>query len=121
MSNETGRGTFEKWRLVGCGGLIGLIVGAASVAFFFVQRDMQIGAEALAEADQLHKDGKAPEAVAKYKQAYACAGKRKADVIQRIVDHEIAHGSSDEARKWVEKGLADQLSLSFDSAGGRSL
>jgi hypothetical protein len=101
--------------------MVGLAVGVVAVSLFFVRRDMQNATETLAEADRLYQAGDAAEAVANYKEAYWGAGGRKADVIQRIVDHEAGRGSSSEAKRWIEKGLDDKLALSFDSPAGRAL
>jgi hypothetical protein len=75
--------------------------------------------EALASADALYPT-KPAEAVAKYKLGYPSAGNRKAEVLQRIVDHE-AEGNAAEATRWVERGFDEQVAVTYKSAASRTL
>jgi hypothetical protein len=75
--------------------------------------------EALAAADALYST-KPAEAVAKYKIGYPTAGSRKAEVLQRIVDQE-AEGNAAEATKWIERGLDEQVAVTYKSAASRTL
>jgi hypothetical protein len=109
------------WSLFGCGGMVALSVVVVIVIAVMVNQLAKRQAESLAEADKLYQAGKTDEAAAKYKDAYAAAGDRKADVVKRIVDVEAGKGNTAEAKKWVERGLSDKLVLSFDSPAGRSM
>jgi hypothetical protein len=109
------------WGLIGCGGMVALGMVVVIVIAVMVSQAGKRQAESLAEADKLYQAGKTEEAVAKYKDAYSAAGDRRADVVKRIVDHEAGKGNTTEARKWVDRGLADQLAMSFDSPAGRTL
>src|SRR5689334_3176918 len=76
-------------------GLLALLACCGSAVFFGMKsREQQ--EKALAEADRLYAT-KPAEAVAKYKEGYPAAGSRKAEVLQRIVDHEAANGNTAEA------------------------
>jgi len=90
-----------------------------SVGFFSMQSQTQ-KQEALAEGDRLYAT-KPAEAVQKYKAGYDDAGDRKAEVLQRIVDHEAANGNTAEATKWVEKGIDDKLNPAYTSATAKDL
>src|SRR5262245_40533270 len=70
--------------------------------------------EALAEGDRLDPTDPAA-AVARYKEGYDAAGPRKAEVLQRIVDHEVKAGNTAEAKKWVEKGLNEKLQVAYET------
>jgi hypothetical protein len=109
------------WGLIGCGGMVALGVVLVIVIAVLVGRDAKQRSDSLTEADKLYHAGKMEDAVAKYKDGYSAAGDRKAEVVKRIVDVEAGKGNTAEAKKWVERGLADKLVLSFDSPGGRTL
>lgn len=76
--------------------------------------------EALAEGDRLYSTDPAA-AVAKYKEGWDAAGPRKAEVLQRVVDHEAKPGNSAEAKKWIEKGLSDKLTVNYETPAAREL
>ena len=99
--------------------VLALFACCGSVGFFAMQSNKQ-KQEALAEGDALYAT-KPAEAVAKYKEGYAAAGARKAEVLQRIVDHEAGAGNTAEATKWVEKGLDDKLTPAYTSATAKDL
>jgi hypothetical protein len=95
-----------------------IVVGVVIFGVYMTSRHQQ---ESLAEADQLYKAGQKAAAAEKYKAGYPAAGGRKAEVIKRIVEHEATKGSSDEAKKWMEKGLDEKLTLDFDEPAAKSL
>ena len=75
----------------------------------------------LAAGDKLYADGKKGEAVAKYKDWWSFVpDERKAQVIQRVADHEAA-GDKAEARRWVEKGLDGRLTVAYETPAARDL
>ena len=76
--------------------------------------------EALAEGDRLYPTDPAA-AVAKYKEGYDAAGPRKAEVLQRIVDHEAKAGNAAEAKRWVEKGVNERVDASYETPAARDL
>ena len=104
------------------------LLGAAVLAFFaccgsvgfFAMQSQKKKQEALAEGDTLYPT-KPAEAVVKYKEGYDAAGTRKAEVLQRIVDHEAGAGNTAEAAKWVEKGLDDKLTVAYTSGAAKDL
>jgi hypothetical protein len=98
---------------------MGLLACCGS-AVFFSMKSKQEQEVALAEADKLYAT-KPAEAVAKYKEGYDAAGDRKAEVLQRIVDHEAGAGNTAEATKWVERGINDKLTVSYTSAAAKEL
>ena len=98
---------------------LAMLACCGSVGFFAMQSNKK-KQEALAEGDRLYAT-KPAEAVVKYKEGYPAAGDRKAEVIQRIVDHEAAAGNTAEAAKWVEKGLDDKLAPAYTSAAAKDL
>ena len=76
--------------------------------------------EALAEGDRLYPTDPAAATV-KYKEGYDAAGPRKAEVLQRIVDHEARPLNAVEAMKWIEKGLNDKLQVEYTTPKAREL
>ena len=76
--------------------------------------------EALAEGDRLYATNPA-EAVGRYKEGFDAAGTRKAEVLQRIVDHEAKAGNAAEAKRWVEKGLNEKLNAAYETPAAREL
>lgn len=98
---------------------LGLFACCGSIGFFAMQSNKKMQ-EALAEGDRLYPT-KPAEAVVKYKEGYDAAGARKAEVLQRIVDHEAGAGNTAEAAKWVEKGLDDNLAVAYTSAAAKAL
>jgi hypothetical protein len=98
--------------------LVVIVVGVVIFGVYMTSRHQQ---ESLEEADKLYKAGQKAAAAEKYKAGYPAAGGRKAEVIKRIVEHEATKGSTDEAKKWMEKGLDDKLTLEFDDADTRAL
>jgi hypothetical protein len=107
--------------LLGCGGMVALGVVLLVVVFFLAGREAKRQQESIAEADKLYAAGKKVEAVAKYKDGYAYSGSRKAELVQRIVDHEAGQGKGGEAKKWLEKGLDDKLTLTFETPAAKML
>jgi len=105
-----------------------LLLGVVALAFlaccgtavFFSMKSREQQEKALAEADALYAK-KPAEAVVKYKEGYPAAGSRKAEVLQRIVDHEAGAGNTAEATKWVEKGIDDKLTVAYTSAAAKDL
>jgi len=106
------RGGCMKVMLIGMLGLFVLVAVLSSQS----QKAQQ---EALAAADAAYTT-KPAEAVAKYKLGYPAAGSRKAEVLQRIVDHE-AEGNAAEAAKWIEKGLDEQIAVTYKSTASRTI
>lgn len=102
------------------GALALVLLACCGSAVFFSMKNRQSQEAALVEADKLYAT-KPAEAVAKYKEGYPAAGDRKAEVLQRIVDHEAGAGNTAEATKWVEKGLDDKLTVSYTSAVAKDL
>jgi hypothetical protein len=104
------------------------LLGATALAFFtccgvagfFAVQSQKKKQEALVAGDALYPT-KPAEAVAKYKEGYAAAGARKAEVLQRIVDHEAANGNTAEAAKWVERGIDDKLTPAYTSVAAKDL
>ena len=104
------------------------LLGAVALAFFaccgsvgfFAMQSQKKKQEALAEGDALYPT-KPAEAVVRYKEGYDAAGPRKAEVLQRIVDHEAGAGNAAEATKWVEKGIDDKLTVAYTSAAAKDL
>lgn len=76
--------------------------------------------EALAEGDRLYPTDPAAATV-KYKEGYDAAGPRKAEVLQRIVDHEARPLNAVEAMKWIEKGLNEKLQVEYTTSKAREL
>jgi hypothetical protein len=76
--------------------------------------------EALAEGDRLYPTDQAA-AVARYKEGYDAAGPRKAEVLQRIVDHEARPLNAVGAMKWIEKGLNEKLQVTYETPAAREL
>lgn len=98
---------------------LAMLACCGSVGFIAMQSNKK-QQEALAEGDRLYAT-KPAEAVAKYKEGYPAAGERRAEVLQRIVDHEAGAGNTAEGAKWVEKGLDDKLAPAYTSAGAKDL
>jgi hypothetical protein len=98
---------------------LGLLACCGSAVFFAMKSREQQEA-ALAEADKLYAS-KPAEAVVKYKEGYPAAGSRKAEVLQRIVDHEAKAGNTAEATKWIEKGLDDKLAVDYTVPAAKDL
>ena len=98
---------------------LGMFSCCGFVGFFAMQSSKQ-KQEALAEADKLYSTNPAG-AVSKYKEGYDAAGTRKAEVLQRIVDHEAGAGNTAEATKWIDKGLDDKLTPAYTSAAAKDL
>ena len=98
---------------------LAMLACCGSVGFIVMQSNKK-QQEALAEGDRLYPT-KPAEAVAKYKEGYDAAGARKAEVLQRIVDHEAGAGNTAEATKWIDKGLNDKLNPAYTSAGAKDL
>ncbi len=98
---------------------LGLLACCGSVGFFAMQSQKK-KQEALAEGDRLYA-AKPAEAVARYKEGYDAAGDRKAEVLQRIVDHEAGAGNTAEATKWIEKGIDDKLTVAYTSPAAKDL
>lgn len=98
---------------------LGLFACCGSVAFIAIQVNKK-KQEALTEGDRLYPT-KPAEAVALYKECYDAAGDRKAEILQRIVDHEAGAGNTAEATKWIERGLNDKLTVTYKSADARDL
>ncbi len=67
------------------------------------------------------QESKPAEAIVKYKEGYPAAGERKAEVLQRIVDHEVGAGNTAEATKWIDKSLNDKLTVAYTSAAAKDL
>lgn len=106
------RGGIMKIMLIGMFGLVVLVAVLSS-------QNQKAAQEALAAADAVYATRPA-EAVVKYKLGYSAAGNRKAEILQRIVDHE-ADGNAAEATKWIERGLDDQIAVTYKSAASRTL
>jgi len=98
--------------------LIGMVVVVVLAAFMSSQHQ-KAQQEALTAADAAYAS-KPAEAVARYKIGYPSAGSRKAEVLQRIVDHE-AEGNPAEATRWIEKGLDEQIAVTYKAAASRTL
>ena len=98
---------------------LAMLACCGSVGFFAMQSSKK-KQEALVAGDALYAT-KPAEAVAKYKEGYDAAGARKAEVLQRIVDHEAGAGNTAEAAKWVEKGIDDKLTVAYTSAAAKDL
>jgi hypothetical protein len=120
--STSGMGNCFLFGLTGCGGLLALGIGVVILIAVMASRDAKQRADALAEADKLFKAGKVADAVAKYNEAgySAVPAERRAEVVKRVVDWEAGLGNRTEARKWVEKGLDDNVSLAFDTAAGKA-
>jgi hypothetical protein len=97
-----------------------LVLGCCGIAGFFAAKSSKEQQEAIAEADKLYPS-KPADAVAKYKEGYPSAGSRKAEIIQRIVDHEAEAGNNEEAKRWIERGLDEKLTINFKSGTARAL
>lgn len=69
----------------------------------------------LKEADKLYSQGKKAEAVAIYKRNFD-KSKDQPLALKRIVEHEAEAGDSAEARRWVEKGMDQGVSVSYEGA-----
>jgi hypothetical protein len=78
-----------------------------------VERAAQAQREALAEGDRLAQQGKPAEAVSKYKEGFAAAGGRKAELLAKIVDHEAKAKNLAEARRWIERGERENIAASY--------
>ncbi len=76
--------------------------------------------ETIAEADGLYQEGKHAEAVTIYKEHFTSA-LEKPQVLKRIVEVEIQQGNKAEAKKWIEKGLDDQIIVTYDSPAAREM
>ena len=87
---------------------------------FFAMKSAKQKQEALAEGDKLYPTNPAA-AISKYKEGYDAASTRKAEVLQRIVDHEAGAGNTAEATKWIDKGLDDRLTPAYTSAAAKDL
>jgi hypothetical protein len=75
------------------------------------------GLAELKAADRLFGEGKRAEAVAKYKTNFAAvASQSQAEILKRIVEHEVETGDLKEARRWIELGLDKGLAPRY--AGG---
>ncbi len=96
------------------------LLACCGSAVFFSMKGREAQEKALAEADKLYAS-KPAEAVVKYKEGYPAAGDRKAEVVQRIVDHEAGAGNTAEAMKWVERGIDDKLVVAYTSAAAKDL
>jgi hypothetical protein len=70
-------------------------------------------------ADRLFASGREEEAVAMYRDAYDRVSD-KARVLKRIVEFEVGHNPK-EARRWIEKGLAENVDVAYDSTDAKRL
>lgn len=96
--------------LLSCCGMVG----------FFAMKARQNQEAALAEADKLYPT-KPAEAVAKYKEGYPAAGSRQSEVLRKIVEFEVDAGNTTEARRWVERGIDDKLTVEYTSPAAKDL
>jgi hypothetical protein len=89
-----------SWATFGCCLLLIFSCGGACIGWtHYKQRAL----DDLAAADRSYTEGKKAEAVAKYKDRFSHVPEdRKAEVLQRIVDHEAGAGNTAEAAKWIE-------------------
>ena len=94
------------------------IVGIAVIGAVLSSQAKKAQQDALAEADRLWPS-KPADAVAKYKDGYP-AESRKAEVLQKIVDHAAEQGNTDEMVKWVERGVADRVTVTYKSNGAQA-
>lgn len=99
--------------------LIGFIGFVVLVAFVSSQ-SQKAQQEALAKGDSLFGSRPA-EAIASYKLGFPSAGGRKAEILQRIVDHEAEAGNTAEASAWIERGLDENVNATYKSAAARTL
>ena len=96
--------------LLSCAGLC----GTGMIGMYFGLQGAAEAKKALVQADQDWDAGKKADAVSVYKSKYALTDD-KAKLVKRIADYEAGAGNAPEARKWVEKGLDDQLNLVYDT------
>jgi hypothetical protein len=84
--------------------------------------DLVAAQTALASADRFWTEGKHGEAVATYKTYHLHRqGAQKAELIKRIVEHELRMKNTEEARKWIEVGLTSTLSIQYESDAAKAL
>jgi hypothetical protein len=116
-SNKTGCGCLSSmiW-MVGC-----LAVLACASCIGISMYTTYDASKALEEGDRLFAAGKKAEAAEQYKKAYTGADKRKAEIVQKIVDQELSAGNRDEARRWIDRALGDRVELNFESQAAREM
>jgi hypothetical protein len=100
--------TFQQ-TVYGCGSLALLLLVCSGIFSCINSRQL----EELAEADKLFAKGDVSAAVERYKPVYPAAGRRKAEVLNRIVSYEIGQGNQAEAEKWVGKGFHDKVEVAY--------
>ena len=75
---------------------------------------------ALSEAEKLFEEGKHAEAVLKYETGYHAARKtQKGEIIKRVAEHYAKSGNEEEARKWIERSLTDDIEVPFESQAAK--
>jgi hypothetical protein len=104
--------------------LVGVPVGLTFLACGGCLMVGMIGASTarkeLKEADQQYAEGKRDEAVATYKRHFSLADDQ-AEILKRIVEHEVQKGNTTEAQKWVERGEKAKVAAAYESAVAREL
>jgi hypothetical protein len=99
--------------------LVGLLVCMGVIGSFLSSRQQGRDIE---QADKLYAEGKHEDAVALYKTGYpAAVGGHKVPILTRIVEYEAGKGNLDEARKWVRRGLDDQVAMNFSHPQARTI
>jgi hypothetical protein len=96
------------------------VLSCCGIGGFLAMQSTKAKHEALDEADRLY-DKSPTQAVEKYKEGYSVAGSRKGEVLQRIVEQEVKSGTTAEAKKWVEKGVDDGVTVSYTSQAAKDL
>jgi hypothetical protein len=95
-----------------------VLFGVAVVAALFIRKQQR---DAINEGTRLWEAGQHDAAIAKYKEGYPSAETMKGEVLQRIVDYEVAKGNLPEARKWIERGLDEKVDASYQESASTNL
>ncbi len=74
------------------------------------------------KADVLWDSGKKSDAVMEYRQVYEDArSDEKERMLPRILEYEVSAGNTDEAKKWIKRGLEDKLKVEYTDPDAKKL
>jgi hypothetical protein len=122
---SSGRRRYRSQPFFTCLGCAGLAVflacaGLCGIGFYGSSRVTAEAKKTLAEADANWDAGKKAEAVSVYKENYVFS-EDKEKLVARIVDYEATAGNAAEARKWVERGLDERRTVSYQTPAAHSV
>lgn len=104
------------------GSVVSLIAVCIPIAFWvWVATSATAPAREIKEADKLYAEGRPAEAVLKYKDNFNFVHQNRPEILRRIVEEEIKQGNVAEARRWIDKGLEENVEVTYNSPDARKL